>query len=216
MSFCCSVEAHFGRERAERDLNDYRRGRAPRVTNLLIAELLRQPLQRKHLLDIGSGIAVVTTELSSKEVASATVVEASPAFLEIAEREIKSRYAPRPTQFFRGDFTEIAATVPTADIAILDRVVCCYPEADALLSATARHTRELLAISYPRDRWYVRLVMAFENFMRRRKGNQFRTFVHSPRQMRSVLEGAGLVRMSSRGTFVWVVEIYKRRPDVPA
>jgi|SRR5215813_2192890 len=211
MSFCCSVEAHFGRERAERDLRNYRRGRAPRVTKLLTAELLRQPLAGKHLLDIGAGIAAVTMELGSSEAASATIVEASPAFLEIAQREIKQRYGPRPVQFFRGDFTQIAETVPPADVAILDRVVCCYPDAEALLSAAAARTREILSFSYPRDRWDVRLVLGYENSMRRWKGNEFQTFVHPPRKMAEVLERAGFVRVASGGTFLWRVEIYKRQ-----
>src|SRR5215470_5210191 len=213
MSFCCSVETHFGRERAERDLRDYRRGRTPGVTKLLTAELLRQPLAGKHLLDIGAGIAAVTMELGSSEAASATIVEASPAFLEIAEREIKARYGSRPVQFFRGDFTQIAETVPAADVTILDRVVCCYPDAEALLSGAAAHTREILAFSYPRDRWDVWLVLGYENFMRRWKRNEFQTFVHSPGKMAEVVERAGFVRVASRGTFVWKVEIYKRGKD---
>src|SRR5215813_11241330 len=169
MTFCCSVEAHFGRGRAERDVRDYRRGRTPRVTKLLTTELLRPPLAGKHLLDIGAGIAAVTMELGASEAASATIVEASPAFLEIAERELKKRYGSRRVQFFRGDFTQIAETVPAADVTILDRVVCCYPDGEALLSAAATRTREILAYSYPRDRWDVRMVLGYENFMRRWK-----------------------------------------------
>src|SRR5262249_23726816 len=211
MSFCCSVETHFGRERAERDLRDYRRGRAPGVTKLLTAELMRQPLAGKHLLDIGAGIAAVTMELGSSEAASATIVEASPAFLEIAQREIKERYGSRPVHFFRGDFTEIAEKVPAADVTILDRVVCCCPGAKTLLAAAAEQTKEILAFSYPRDRWDVRAVLGYENFMRRRKGNEFQTFVHSPQKMAEVVERAGFVRAASRGTFVWRVEIYKRQ-----
>jgi len=210
MSFCCSVEAQFGRERAERDLRNYRRGRTPGVTKLLTAELRRQPLAGKHLLDIGAGIAAVTAELGATEAVSATIVEASPAFLEIAQREIKARYGSRPIQFFQGDFTQIAETVPAADVTILDRVVCCYPNAEALLSAAAARTREVLAFSYPRDRWDVRLVLGFEDFMRRRKGNEFQTFVHSPQKMAEALERAGFMRAWSRGTFVWKVEIWRR------
>jgi len=213
MTFCCAVEAHFGKERAERDLRDYRRGRTPGVTKLLIAELLRQPLAGKHLLDIGAGIAAVTMGLGASEAASATIVEASPAFLEIAERELKQRYGSRPVQFFRGDFTQIAETVPKADITILDRVVCCYPNAEALLSAAAARTQEILAFSYPRDRWDVRMVLGYENFMRRRKENEFQTFVHLPRKMEKAVERAGFVHVASRGTFVWKAEIWRRRTE---
>jgi len=212
MSFCCSVEAQFGRERAERDLRNYRRGRTPGVTKLLTAELRRQPLAGKHLLDIGAGIAAVTAELGATEAVSATIVEASPAFLEIAQREIKARYGSRPIQFFQGDFTQIAETVPAADVTILDRVVCCYPNAEALLSAAAARTREVLAFSYPRDRWYVRAAMGLENAMRRRRKSRFRTFVHPQTHVRQLIAGAGFELVWRRSTLIWSADVFLRRP----
>ena len=39
-----------------------------------------------------------------------------------------------------GDFVTVAPKVPAADDVILDRVVCCYPDADAPSSAPRRST----------------------------------------------------------------------------
>jgi hypothetical protein len=49
-------------------------------------------------------------------------------------------------------------------VVTLDRVVCCYPDPEALLGAAAAKTRQVLAFTYPRDRWYVRTMFAFGNF----------------------------------------------------
>jgi magnesium-protoporphyrin O-methyltransferase len=116
------------------------------------------------------------------------MVEASPAYLEVARQEVGSRYESRPTQFILGDFAAMAGTLPDADVVTLDRVVCCYPDGEALLREAAARTRDLLAFTYSRDRWYVRLVIVLENFWRRLTGSRFRAFVHPPERMDAVLE----------------------------
>ena len=142
-------------------------------------------------------------------------MEASPAYLEIAQREIGARYEPRPTRFILGDFARIAATLPDADVVTLDRVVCCYPDSEALLRGAADRTHRLLAFTYPRDRWYVRTLFAFENFWLWLLGKRFRAFVHPPRRMGAVLEAAGLVRASRHETVTWILDLYSRGAPSP-
>jgi magnesium-protoporphyrin O-methyltransferase len=202
----------FGSDRAERDLRRYHRRGVKGTTRILLSELRRWPLRGKELLDIGGGIGIIGFELARANVVSSTLVEASPAYLEVARREVERLSLSHRTKCILGDFTLIAETLPQADVVTLDRVVCCYPDAEALLKAAATHTRQLLAFTYPRDRWYVRLISSLENLMRRMRGNAFRTIVHSPQRMSSVLEGAGFVRDSTRGTLVWMVDLYRKEP----
>jgi 2-polyprenyl-3-methyl-5-hydroxy-6-metoxy-1,4-benzoquinol methylase len=206
----CAAEAHFDRKVAESDLQRYRRRGANPTTRLMLTELQRWPLEGQHLLDVGGGIGVISAELAATGIASATLVEASSAYLEVARREVASRYGSRPTQFLLGDFAAIAGTLPDADVVTLDRVVCCYPDAEALLQGAAARARRLMAFTYPRDRWYVRTMIVLENFWRRLKGKTFRAFVHSPQRMGAVLETAGFVRDARRETFVWTLDLYRR------
>ena len=143
------AEAQFNHKVAKRDLRRYRRRGTDATTRLLLAELRRRPLEGRHLLDVGGGIGVISGELSDARVASAVTVEASPAYLEVAQREVGPKYGSRPTQFVLGDFAVIAGTLPDADVVTLDRVVCCYPDPEALLGAAAK-TRQVLAFTYPR------------------------------------------------------------------
>jgi len=153
---------------------------------------------------------VISSKLASTGVATATVVEASSAYLEVARHEVGSRYGTRRTHFLLGDFAAIAATLSDADVVTLDRVICCYPDAEALLRGAAVRARRLLAFTYPRHRWYMRALTALQNFWRRLTGNEFRTFVHSPQQMGAVLENAGLVRAARHLTAAWVLDLYRR------
>jgi len=206
----CAAEVQFNHKVAKRDLRRYRRRGADATTRLLLAELRRRPLEGRHLLDVGGGIGVISGELSDARVASAVTVEASPAYLEVARREVGPKYGSRPTQFVLGDFAVIAGTLPDADVVTLNRVVCCYPDAEALLVAAAAKTRQVLAFTYPRDRWYVRTMFAFGNFWLRLTGKKFRAFVHGPEQMAAVLEAAGLVCATQRKTLVWMLDLYQR------
>jgi len=204
----CAAAAQFDSKVAERDLCRYRRRGADGPTRLMLTELRRCPLEGRRLLDVGGGIGVISRELADARLASTTMVEASPACLEVARREVG---APSPsTQFVLGDFAVIAGTLPDADVVTLDRVVCCYPDAETLLGAAAARTRQVLAFTYPRDRWYVRSMFVLANLWLRLTGKKFRAFVHAPERMVAVLEASGLVRATQRETLVWALGVYRR------
>ena len=161
-------------------------------------------------MDVGGGIGVIIAELADTHVVSASMVEASPAYLEVARHEVGLKYGSRPIQFVHGDFAVIASTLPDADVVTLNRVVCCYPDAEALLVAAATRTRQVLAFTHPRDLWYVRTSFALVNFWMSLTGKRFRAFVHKPEWMAAVLKSSGLVRDTQRKTLVWMLDQYHR------
>ena len=205
----CAATGFFTTGVAERDLRRYRRRGPDASTRMLLAELRRQPLSHLHLLDIGSGIGVIATELAAVGLASATLADASPAYLDVARRNLGSSYGSRPTQFIVGDFAQTGTTLPDADVVTLDRVVCCYPDAEALLRAAAARSRRLLAFTHPSDRWYMRVGFGLMNFIFWLARNPFRIFIHSPQRMASVLEAAGFVRSAHSASVVWSFHLYR-------
>ena len=94
MSYRCAAESQFSPKVAERTWRRYRRRGADAVTRLMLAQLRRCPLQDKELLNIGSGIGVINSELAADGIAAARLVEASPAYLEVARRAA-STYSAR-------------------------------------------------------------------------------------------------------------------------
>jgi hypothetical protein len=100
-----------------------------------------------------------------------------------------------------------APELPAATLVTLDRVVCCYPSYEALLNAAVRHADRCLALSYPRDVWYVRLAVNLENAQRRLTKNSFRTFVHPASRMQDVIQAAGFELFTRRETWMWSVDV---------
>jgi SAM-dependent methyltransferase len=206
----CAAAAHFDAKVADRDLRRYQRRGPDITTRMLLSELRRWPLQGLHLLDVGGGIGVIPAELANSGLASVTLADASPGYLDAARRHLASRDPSRPAQFFLGDFAATASSLPDADIVTLDRVVCCYPDVEALLRRAAARARRMVAFTYPRDRWYVRAAVALENSWYRLIQNPFRAFVHSPDRMSSVLESAGFIRTARHTTLQWALDLFRR------
>ena len=168
------------------------------------------------LLDVGAGVGALTLELLRLGAGTATVVEAAPAYLEAARREAARRGLSDRINFLEGDFARLASSIAPAEIVMMDRVVCCYPEFEPLLKAGLERTQRLFAYSYPQDRWYVRLMVGLENLIRRLRRNPFRTLVHPAAAMAARISNLGFRQAHGCGTMVWRVELWERSPDATA
>jgi hypothetical protein len=165
-------------------------------------------------LDIGGGIGVLSLELLAAGVSAATHVEAASAYSDVAAQEAGSRRVGDRLRLVQADAVDADARLPDAELVALDRVVCCYPDWVALLNVAAKHCRRHLALSYPRDRWYVRLFVRLDNGRRRLARNTFRTFVHPVSEMERFLTKAGFTRVDERNGFAWAVAIYARSFEI--
>ena len=162
------------------------------------------------VLDIGSGIGAMSLELLEAGVKYAVCVDMSPASLAANAEEAQRRGVGDRIEQVEGDFVATASALPMVELAVLDRVVCCYPAYAPLLEQATAHSRRLLALSYPRDRWWVRLAMGIENAWRGIRGDDFRSFVHPPAAIAEVLQRGGFTRVSELSTFAWQMELYAR------
>lgn len=216
---CRAIEGKFGRRAAQSDWRRYRR-RGPDGTTRRILELLRDVGPGElGLLDVGGGIGVIAHELLARGVRSALLVDAASAYLETAAAEARNGGYAERLRLLHGDFVNVAPEVAAADVVTLDRVVCCYPDYRRLLAAAADKCGKALALSYPRDRWYVRLVVALLNLGRRLARDPFRAFVHPEKEFQRVLAESGLRLRDMRDGLVWRVALYAReaetRPSPP-
>lgn len=207
--FCSLVSSHFDDTVAEGDLKRYRQ-RGPNLTTRLLRDMVAQAGGGKTLLDVGGGIGALSIELLTAGFEHATLVEAAPAYSAAAYREAERRGQAERMTMLQGDFATIGRTIPTADVVVMDRVVCCYPEFQPLLEEALRHSRKFFAFSYPRDVWYIRVVAKLQNAVRTLRHNAFRFMIHPAAAMEALAERQGFRRVMERGTFVWSVELYAR------
>jgi SAM-dependent methyltransferase len=163
------------------------------------------------VLDIGSGVGALTLALLDRGATSAIAVDASTAYISAARREAAQRGRADEVRFVQADFVEASTRIPPARIVTLDRVVCCYPAYEPLLGAAVAHAEWCLALSYPRDAWYVRAGMMLDNALRRLARKSFRTFVHPVGKIEETITRAGFKLSSRRQTLAWSADVYLRQ-----
>jgi magnesium-protoporphyrin O-methyltransferase len=208
---CCAADQEFGVAIAARELRRFRKRGPNKPTRQLLDAVRRASLPAEpSLLDVGGGIGAIHHVLLDGGFGRATHMDASRAYLDVAQEEAERRGHKARVAFVHGDFHALAAATPPADVVTLDRVVCCDPDFATLLGAAADHARHVLALTYPHDRWYTRLFVKAINGLRRLRGTPFRAYVHPPGAMAAIIEGRGLRRLWSGGTVVWKVEVFER------
>jgi magnesium-protoporphyrin O-methyltransferase len=162
------------------------------------------------VLDVGAGIGVVHHELLDAGAERAIHVDATAANIRTAEGESQRRGHGGRVTFRQGDFVALAPEIPTTDIVTLDRVICCYPDMEQLVSASAAHARRFYGAVFPRERVIVKTWIALSNWLRGLRGNAFRAYIHPVAAIDAALTSRGFVRRSLRETLVWRVVVYAR------
>jgi SAM-dependent methyltransferase len=208
---CEGTDRHFTPRRARQDLATYRRRGPTGTARLILKGLGEAGVTAETLLDVGAGIGVLHHELLERGVQRAVHLEVASAFLEAAKEETVLRGHEGLVRFQQGDVVSLASEVAVADLVTLDRVVCCYPDVEALITVSAQKARRYYALSYPRDRWYIRSRVWLQNYRRQRTGDPFRFFVHPVARMRSLILAGGFEVRCSCSTLNWDVLICGRR-----
>ncbi|HUH11888.1 MAG TPA: methyltransferase domain-containing protein [Longimicrobiales bacterium] len=207
---CAGVEARFGEREATRELRSYRRKGPPATTRLLLGALRDAGVEGATLLDIGGGVGILQQELLEAGAARAVSVDASSTYLATARAEARRRGLEARTDYHHGNFVDLAGALPPCDVVTLDRVICCYPDMEALVRRSAAHAGRLWGAVYPRDRLVSRLGVALINLWERARGSTFRAFVHAPADIEAVLAEGGLRRRFRASTLVWEVGVWER------
>lgn len=207
---CRDAENVFDRRDARQRLERYRR-RGPEGTTQLLVEALRSAgLRDATVLDVGGGVGVVHHELLRAGAARATDVDASSAYLAAAQRESERQGHAGQVSYVHGDFVALAPTIAPADVVVLDRVVCCYPDMPALVGAAAARASRLLGLVYPRDVWWVRLGIRAVNAGLSLQRTAFRVFCHPTMAVDDEVRRAGLARRRRQIRGPWQVVVYER------
>ncbi len=206
---CQGIETLFDRKFVAKELARYRR-KGPDKTTRMLLDSLKAGVDGMTLLDIGGGVGVISNELFKAGISSATNVEASTAYLEAAKDEAARQGHTERVSYRHGNFVDLAADIPPADIVTLDRVICCFPDMQGLVGLSVARARKLYGVVYPRDAWWVKIGLAVENLVYRLQKSSFRVFAHSTDAVEALLRSNGWKRLSCRKTIIWQVVVYSR------
>lgn len=207
---CAGGANVFEKKWADRKLKDYLKSGPDKTTRMLIDALKAEGVDGLSLLDIGGGIGAIPWELLKGGVSEVVSVDASPAYIAAAKEEAEREGVADRIAWKEGDFVALADEVPTVGVVTLDRVICCYPDMQALVSRSASKAAKLYGVVYPRDTWWFRLGRQVFNFVQRVRRDPFRMYAHRTAAVDAVVRASGLAPRYHRETLVWQVVVYAR------
>jgi 2-polyprenyl-3-methyl-5-hydroxy-6-metoxy-1,4-benzoquinol methylase len=213
MAPCCNprgCDDFFTSRMAERAAKRYRTKGVDKTARRMVAFLERQGIEGATVLEVGGGVGELQIELLKRGAARTVNLELSPAYDEEAARLLQESGVEGRAERHLHDIAAAPEGVEPADVVVLHRVVCCYPDYERLLSAAAEHTQRLLVFSYPRRNVVSRLVVAAQNLFFRLRRTEFRTFAHPPARMLGIVETRGLRRAYAEHALVWQIAGFAR------
>jgi len=207
---CDGFASIFDEATARRDRDRYHRDGPDATTRLLLELLTPYRSTGSSVLDIGGGIGIVDLELLRAGAGHATLVDGSTAYLAVARDEARRAGVLDRIEFIEGDFVRRAASIDRADVVTLDRVICCYPNMEALVAESSDRARTAYGIVLPRDRRSTRWAIALNNAWYRLRGKAYRGFVHPTARVDEIAAANGLRLRAERHTWMWRVAVYDR------
>ena len=208
MTSCCDprgCDRFFGPWFARRVASKYRGKGLDDTAQRMVDFLAEREVEGATVLEVGGGVGEIQIELLKRGAARAVNLELSPAYDEEATRLLREAGYEGRAERRLHDIAAAPDAVEPADIVVLNRVVCCYPDYERLLGVAAQHARRLLVFSYPPRNPVSRLVIGAQNLAFRLLRREFRTFAHPPARMLAVLEREGLRRTYAHHPRIWQV-----------
>lgn len=196
---------------ARRAAERYRKKGVDKTARRMLEFLEEQGITGATVLEIGGGVGDLQIDLLKRGAAHALNLELSLGYDEEAMRLVREDALAGRAERRLHDIAADPMGVEPADVVVLHRVVCCYPDYERLLGAAADHARRLLVFSYPPRNVLSRLLLGAENLLLRLRRKEFRTFAHPPARMLGVVEERGLLLAYTHRPLVWQIAGFERR-----
>ena len=181
----------------------YRRRGLDSTARHMVAVLAEHGIEGATVLEIGGGVGEIHVELLRRGAARAVNLELSPAYDAEAARLAGEAGVQDRLERRLHDIAVDPEAIAPADVVVLHRVVCCYPDYERLLGAAAAHARRLLVFSHPRRNLVSRLIVGAQNLGLRLMRREFRIFLHPTAAMLAVLREHGLEVVFTHQGFAW-------------
>jgi 16S rRNA G966 N2-methylase RsmD len=213
LSDCCSPKGYqwiFSEKNARADAQSYRRKGLDPTSRRIVDYLKQRGVDGRTVLEIGGGVGAIQIELLKAGATRAISVELTPTYEQVALELLHEAGFEDRVERKVMDFARSAGEFEVADIVIMNRVICCYPDMPVLAGAAADHAGEVLVMSFPKQTWWTRALLSLGNLALRVTRRQFQVFIHPPAQILAEAERHGLHKALNAPGFFWQVAAAQR------
>jgi SAM-dependent methyltransferase len=213
MPGCCYADEYgdmFSPRAAGRTARRFERRGLRGTAKQLADGLAAGGLAGASVLEVGGGVGQVYAELLRRGAATAVNIELSPSWEAAATEMLEHLGLQERVERRVGDFVEVSGDLPDADVVVLHRVVCCYPDWRGMLVAATAKARSRVGLTLPVDRWASRAAVGVGNLLVRLQRRSFRAYVHPPGDIIDTLERAGFALSADTRGSAWRTLVAER------
>jgi len=200
----------FSERGARGQARSYRRSGLDAGSRRIVALLKERGVEGLTLLEVGGGIGAIQIELLKAGLTRAVSVELTPTYEESAAELLREAGFEDRVERRVMDFVNAGTDIEAADIVVMNRVICCYPDLPRLAGAAADHARGLLVMSFPKERWWTRAMVWMANVGMGLMRREFRIFLHPMAQILATGEKHGLKLSIDRPGVFWEIAAMER------
>ena len=161
------------------------------------------------ILEIGSGVGHIHQTLLEQGARQAMGIDLAPKMIEEAQQWANDRDLGDRTDYIEGDFVTMGNdNIEIADITVLDKVICCYPDADALVHKSLQKTGRIYAVTYPRKHMLTMIGEKIGIVVMWLIRSCFHPYVHDPEQIEAWITGQGFEKLYENKTLIWLTQVY--------
>jgi SAM-dependent methyltransferase len=148
----------------------------------LLEGLEQAGYQDAAILEIGSGVGHLHQTLLERGASSAVGVDLASKMIDEARHWAQERELTERTDY--------------------------VPDADGLVHSSLRKTSRVYALTYPRDRWYVRAMIGIAALFLKIIRSDFRPYVHAPESVERWITQTGFDKHYENHNGFWLTQVY--------
>jgi magnesium-protoporphyrin O-methyltransferase len=213
MSDCCTPRGYrriFSERSAQAAAKKFRKKGLDATSQKIVDLIVERGVDGRTVLEVGGGIGAIQVELLRAGASRAVSIELTPTYEKAAADLLRELDLTGRVDRKVVDFVEAGPELEAADIVVMNRVICCYPDMPRLVGVAADRTRGVLVASFPKRRWWTRALLAIGNFGFRVIRLEFHVFAHPPEGIRRTAEAHGLKVQTDRPGLFWEIAALER------
>jgi magnesium-protoporphyrin O-methyltransferase len=214
MPSCCAPRTSpegtdkFFSKQTKRYLKNFHKRGLAKEQRYLLEGIRPESISGKTVLEIGCGIGALHLTLLKHGGASAVGIDISEGMLQAATQLSREFGFENRVSYINGDFAAMDEQIASADVVLVDKVVCCYRDLDDLLTKSISKCTGVYALSFPRPNALVRIYFTLPIMIGTLLKWSFRPWWHDWEKMVQKIQDAGFRQVYKRDTLVWTVRVF--------
>ncbi len=177
----------------------------------LVEGITKSPITAKTILENGCGVGALHLNLLQRGAASSVGIDIAEGMINEARKLAQELGFESKARYDVGDYVAMNGEIGLSDITVLDKVVCCYEDVNALLQKSIANTGETYALSFPNSNPMIKFFFKTQIFISKLLRFSFRPYWHDWEQMCEVIQSNRFREIYGNNTIVWSIRVYRKQ-----